>query len=88
MTETPLERLRRDLKKTDRKIVTLLNERADLSKKIGNLKAESGMEVYDAAQEAVIFDSLKKMHGAVLPEKYLKAIFREIIPRREHCKSR
>ena len=79
MTETPLERLRRDLKKTDRKIVTLLNERADLSKKIGNLKAESGMEVYDAAQEAAIFDSLKKMHGAVLPEKYLKAIFREII---------
>ncbi|NTW17812.1 MAG: prephenate dehydratase, partial [Syntrophaceae bacterium] len=79
MTETPLERLRHDLRKVDWKIVKLLNERADLSIQIGKLKAESGVEVYDAAQEALIFDSLNTMNGAVLPEKYLKAIFREII---------
>lgn len=79
MTVTPLEHLRHDLKETDRKIVTLLNERADLSIKIGKLKAESGLEVYDAAQEAIIFEYLTRVNGEVLPEKYLKAIFREII---------
>jgi chorismate mutase len=49
MTSTRLDLLRHDLKETDRKIVKLLNERADLSVKIGKIKAEDGLDVYDAA---------------------------------------
>lgn len=79
MTLTPLERLRQELKETDRKIVKLLNERAELSIEIGKIKAENGLDVYDASQEAKIFKYLGKVNEGMLPEKYLKTIFREII---------
>ncbi len=79
MTLTALDRLRRDLKKTDGKIVKLLNERALLSMKIGRDKAKKRLDVFDASQEAKLFAYLAKVNEGVLPEKYLKAIFREII---------
>ncbi len=79
MTLTSLERLRRDLMVTDRKIVKLLNERAELSLKIGRIKDKNGLDVYDASQEVKIFKNLAKVSDGALPDKYLKAIFREII---------
>ena len=79
MTLQSLEQLRDELKKTDREIVRLLNERAEISVKIGRIKAERGLDVYDASQEAKIFEYLKDINGGVLPEKYLKTIFGEII---------
>jgi chorismate mutase / prephenate dehydratase len=74
-----LDRLRRDLKDTDGKIVKLLNERALLSMKIGRDKARKGLDIFDASQEAKLFAYLAKVNDGTLPEKYLKAIFREII---------
>ena len=79
MRLSPLECLRRDLKETDGKIVKLLNERALLSANIGRAKAEKGLDVFDASQEAKLFAYLAKGNEGALPEKYLKAIFREII---------
>lgn len=74
-----LKQLRDELKEKDREIVRLLNERAEISVKIGKIKAERGLDVYDASQEAKIFEHLKDINGNVLPEKYLKTIFREIL---------
>ena len=71
MTLTSLERLRRDLMEADRKIVKLLNERAELSVKIGRIKDKNGLDVYDASQEAKIFKNLAKVNDGVLPDKYL-----------------
>jgi chorismate mutase / prephenate dehydratase len=79
MTLTPLERLRLNLKEKDRKIVKLLNERAELSMEIGRIKEENGLDVYDASQEAKIFEYLSNVNDGMLPVKYLKAIFREIL---------
>jgi chorismate mutase/prephenate dehydratase len=79
MRLSSLERLRRDLKETDGRIVKLLNERALLSMKIGRDKAKKGLDVFDASQEAKLFEYLAKVNEGTLPEKYLKAIFREII---------
>ena len=79
MRLSSLDRLRRDLKETDGRIVKLLNERALLSMKIGSDKARKGLDVFDASQEAKLFAYLSKVSEGELPEKYLKAIFREII---------
>ncbi|MGA3208925.1 MAG: prephenate dehydratase [Syntrophales bacterium] len=79
MRLSSLDCLRRDLKETDGKIVKLLNERALLSAKIGRAKAEKGLDVFDASQESKLFEYLAKVNEGALPEKYLKAIFREII---------
>jgi chorismate mutase len=79
MTEISLEHLRGELKKTDREIVRLLNERAALSIKVGRIKENRGLDVYDAAQEAKIFEYLKEINGGSLPEENLKIIFKEIL---------
>jgi chorismate mutase/prephenate dehydratase len=79
MRLSSLERLRRDLNETDGRIVKLLNERALLSVKIGKDKAKKGLDVFDASQEAKLFEYLAKVNEGTLPEKNLKAIFREII---------
>ncbi len=79
MTVTLLDRLRQDLKATDREIVKLLNERALLSVKIGRDKAKKGLDVFDASQEAKLFSYLEEVNEGTLPDKFLKAIFREII---------
>ena len=55
MILTSLDRLRRDLKETDRKIVKLLNERALLSVKIGRDKAKKGLDVFDASPGSETF---------------------------------
>lgn len=79
MTEMTLEHLRGELKKTDREIVRLLNERAALSIKVGKIKESRSLDVYDAAQEAKIYEYLKEINGKDLPQTFLKMIFGEII---------
>lgn len=79
MMEMTLEHLRGELKKTDREIVRLLNERAALSIKVGKIKESRSLDVYDAAQEAKIYEYLKEINGKDLPQTFLKMIFGEII---------
>lgn len=79
MTLTLLERLRKDLKKIDIKIVGLLNRRAGISTQIGRIKEEQGVDVYDPAQEMRVYENLKGANEGPLPTVSLKAIFGEIV---------
>ncbi|HUH67000.1 MAG TPA: prephenate dehydratase [Syntrophales bacterium] len=79
MKISSIESHRRSLREVDARIVRLLNERALISAMIGRAKAERGLDVLDAAQEAKLFEYLRGLNGGSLPEKHLKAIFREII---------
>jgi chorismate mutase/prephenate dehydratase len=64
---------------TDRRIVKLLNARADLSRAIGRIKAAEGLAIYDPAQEATVYDTLAAVNPGALPEEALMAIYREIL---------
>jgi chorismate mutase/prephenate dehydratase len=79
MKDRSLERLRGKVLATDRAIVTLLNERADLSRAIGRIKAKKGLSIYDPAQEAAVQDSIAAFNAGVLPLDALAAIYREIL---------
>jgi chorismate mutase/prephenate dehydratase len=79
MTDQSLEKLRAKLSATDRKIVTLLNARAKLSRAIGRIKARAGMTIYDPVQEAAVLGSLAAHSAGALPEDALMAIYREIL---------
>ena len=79
MTATAIERLRENLKKIDIKIVGLLNRRSEISRQIGRIKEEQGVDVYDPAQEMRVYENLKGASEGPLPTVSLKAIFREII---------
>lgn len=74
-----LEEIRKHMQKTDEGIVRLLQERAALAKKIGEIKASLDLPVYDPAQETKVFHHLLEINGNNFPEKALQAIFREII---------
>jgi chorismate mutase/prephenate dehydratase len=79
MTETGLKNLRSELKKIDERVICLLNERAEISIEIGKIKNEHGLNIYDPAQEAMVYEYLERKNGGPLPAKALKAIFREIM---------
>ncbi len=75
----PLESLREEMRKKDRDIIRLLNERSEISVKIGRVKGQAGFSVYDPAQEARVFRSLHELNGGPLSDRHVTSIFREII---------
>lgn len=75
----PLEKLREDMKKKDREIIRLLNERSQISVRIGKVKGEGGIDVYDPAQEAKVHRYLQELNSGPLPGEAVTSIFREII---------
>jgi chorismate mutase/prephenate dehydratase len=79
MTERSLDKLRAKVMVMDRRIVKLLNARADISRAIGRIKAEEGLAIYDPAQEAAVYESLAAVNSGALPEDALMAIYREIL---------
>lgn len=74
-----LDELRENMRKKDREIIRLLNERSQISVKIGTVKGQTGLEVYNPAQEARVFDYLQELNGGPLSGRQVTAIFREII---------
>lgn len=79
MKKTSLETLRQKLRKKDREIAKLLNERAKLSLEVGKVKDFNGWEVYDPSQESKVYDHLREINKGPLSMSALKNIFVEII---------
>lgn len=74
-----LEDLREDIDRIDRNIVELLDERADVVEKIGDIKRERGMDLYVPGREKEILDRLEKLGDGTFPPASLRTVYREII---------
>jgi len=74
-----LKRLRQKIDRTDDKIIKLLNERAKLSRLIGQLKNKKGLSVYAPNREKEIYLKLKEHNMGPLSDKSLRAVYREIM---------
>ncbi len=74
-----LEKLRKEIDDIDKSIVELLNKRALLAKKIGNVKKENVLEVIDFSREREVFKKIIFNSENIIPEEDLKTIYREII---------
>ncbi|KAF0155380.1 MAG: chorismate mutase / prephenate dehydratase [Syntrophaceae bacterium] len=74
-----LDVLREDMRKKDQEIIRLLNERSQISVQIGQVKGQTGLEVYNPTQEARVFNYLQELNGGPLSGRQITAIFREII---------
>ena len=79
MKKTSLKTLREELRKKDREIAKLLNERAKLSVEVGEVKDYEGWEVYDPSQESKVYDHLREVNKGPLSNSALRNIFGEII---------
>jgi 3-dehydroquinate dehydratase type I len=79
MSRDPLDGLRAKIREKDKQIVRLLCERAEISVRIGRVKASRGIEVRDPARESGVFGYIEKMNSGPLPGGALERIYREII---------
>jgi chorismate mutase/prephenate dehydratase len=83
--ETPpetaeLRRLRRRIDALDRRIVALLNERAELGRAVGRAKATAGRRaVRDAQREREVLLRVTMANTGPLPQADLIAMYRRLI---------
>jgi len=74
-----LDQLRDKIDAIDTELIRLLNERADIVHEVGELKKREGLEIYAPEREEMLLQRLvAKSHGR-LPEKSIRAIYREIM---------
>src|ERR671933_14570 len=78
-TPDELEGLRGGIDAVDEEIVRLLDERARLARRIGEIKLTEGLEAYAPARERKVFDRVSLLSKGDFPKAGLEAVFREII---------
>jgi len=81
LTGTPeeLDNLRVRIDAVDEEIVRLLDERARLAYRIGEIKHAKGMEAYVPARERKVLDRISSLSRGDFPKNGLETVFREII---------
>ena len=72
-----IEKLRREIDGVDDQLLALLNQRADLARRIGTLKGAS--PAYRPERETEILRSLARRNSGPLPSERATAVFREVI---------
>ena len=79
--ETPeLRRLRRRIDALDRRIVAMLNERADLAREAGRAKAAAGRRaIRDAEREREVLLRVTMANGGPMPQADLLAVYRRLM---------
>ena len=79
MKDDKLRKLRERIKRKDRQIVKLLNERSSISIAIGREKNKHSRDVYDSSQEKKVYAYVEEVNEGPLSQRALADIFREII---------
>jgi chorismate mutase-like protein len=80
--ETAIERLgdyRRNIDRIDLQLLALLNERTRVVEKIGAVKQEFTMPVYEPKREDEVFRNVLEHNSGPLPPDAVKRIFERII---------
>ncbi len=71
--------LRAGIDEVDEEIVRLLDQRARLARRIGEIKHQKGLEAYAPAREREVLDRVANLSDGDFPQGGLEAVFREII---------
>src|SRR5215218_1173770 len=74
-----MDALRAGIDAVDEEIVHLLDQRARLARRIGEIKLENGLEAYAPARERAVLDRVAALGAGDFPKRGLEAVFREII---------
>jgi len=72
------QELRREIDGLDKDILALLNRRAACSMEVGRIKAGAGDVVFKPFREKEVLEKLLQKSRGPMPEKHLKAVYREI----------
>ena len=74
-----MEALARGIDAVDEEIVRLLDRRAWLARRIGEIKHQNGLAAYAPARERAVLDRVATLSEGEFPRRGLQAVFREII---------
>jgi chorismate mutase/prephenate dehydratase len=74
-----LENLRAGIDAVDEEIVRLLDRRAWMARRIGEIKHQTGLAAYAPARERAVLDRVSALGEGEFPRRGLQAVFREII---------
>ncbi len=74
-----LSRLRKRIDSLDRRLVTLLNQRAALARSVGQLKTQGGIGVFSPEREEQVLAQVAQANRGPLPDDAVQAIYREVL---------
>ncbi len=74
-----LKHLRTQIDRLDRHLIRLINERALLASRVGNVKNETGIEVYSPNREEEVLSHVVLENPGPLSEHCVRSIFRELM---------
>ncbi len=78
MDEAGLKALRDKLDSIDNNVLKLINERMQIVKDVGTLKAKSGGAIYRPEREKAIIDRLDSLNNGLLNRSAIEALFLEV----------
>jgi chorismate mutase len=70
---------RKKIDDLDRRLVELLNQRAQAAREIGRLKTNTNLPIYEPERERIIFENVARHNSGPLPQDELKRIYERII---------
>ncbi|MBL1148590.1 MAG: prephenate dehydratase [Armatimonadetes bacterium] len=76
---TEITEIRRLIDEVDEELLRILNRRAELAIRAGELKRRDDRPYYTPEREREVFDRLAKISGGPLQRRQIEAIFREVI---------
>ncbi len=74
-----IEDWRNKIDETDKKLVELLNERAQYADEIGKIKQQFGLEAYSPKREKEVLENILKHNKGPLNDLALRRVFERII---------
>ena len=74
-----LDDIRIQIDQLDQSLLDLLSQRADLVHEVGVVKKRDGLQIYAPEREEALLRRLIEMNKGRLPEKSIRAIYREIM---------
>ena len=70
---------RKKIDELDRRLVELLNERAQCAHEIGKLKRNSSMPIYEPDREKIIYDNIARTNPGPLSDRQLRQVYERLI---------
>jgi chorismate mutase-like protein len=74
-----IEDWRRKIDELDRKLVKLINQRAQCAQAIGQLKRNSEAPVYEPDRERVIFENIARENTGPLSQVQLRQVYERLV---------
>ena len=74
-----IDDLRTEIDRLDDELLRIFNERADIALKIGMIKKEVALPVYDPAREKRIFKRMREQNPGPLDDQAIVRLFERVI---------